>query len=571
MKSHTMAFITTISVHLFCFVLWPPTIGNVGAESKIPAGRPSVKPLNLYNRIPTTEELMGAGQLGGRLHPTRELGNKKQKEQVNLSFGRAIQAWNRHEYKNAVKLFKEHVEQYPHSPWASEAALHIGCEAQYNGRYGEAEERFTWIIEKNRAKSHRGAKFLANKARLRLGVLRVYQNDFRGAKGLFRELKKEGSDWRQRTYAAHWIQRLSRYTRDERAMLSCGTRTLAYFLEKEGRQLEARQVMTLLPETAEGHSMKALSDIATHYGYDLAAIQVSPSELEALLLPAIMHIGEGGPGNRGHYWILEKANEDTVQLFDPQYGRRFRQSLGEFSREWSGRALVFSRGETLPGTRLAENEMARLFGGCCGLARDEDNLGDSCSRKSGPISPPDTGLPDFPPPGILSAKRADIRPPPPQISTQRKTNMVNLNLFLCTNPLAYWSPIGPSPEITLSYNSQSSTAYNEPFGNKWQFNYGSYLVEDPAGNVTIFMPDGRRDVYKPDGAGGYTRPYRVFNRLNKMGENHFELRFPDDTLYVYDTPPRHEFPAALSGRDTGCPWPGPRLVVQYRCAAQNDS
>jgi len=537
MKSHRVAFIATISVLLFSFVLWPLTVGNAGVESKISEGRPSVKPLNLHNRIPTTEELMAAGQLGGQLYPTHELRKENEQERVNLSFGRAIQAWNRHEYKKAVKLFKKHIEHYPHSPWASEAALHIGCEAQYNGRYGEAEQRFTRIIERNRGKPHRGAKFLMNKARLRLGVLRVYQNDFQGAKGLFRELKKEGSDWRQRTYAAHWIQRLSRYTSYERAMLNCGTRALAYLLEKEGRQSEARQVMTLLPETTEGHSMKALSDIAAHYGYDLAAIQVSPSELEALPLPAIMHIGPGGPGDRCHYWILERANEDMVQLFDPQSGRRFRQSLGEFSGEWSGRSLVFSKGETLPGTRLAEDETAWLFGGCCGLARDEDNLGDSCSRKSGPISPPDTGLPDFPPPGILSAKGANIRPPPPQISTERKTNMVNLNLFLSTNPLGYRSPVGPSPRITLSYNSQSSTAYNEPFGNKWQFNYGSYLVEDPAGNVTIFMPDGRRDVYKPDGAGGYTRPYRVFNRLTKVGENHFDLRFPDDTLYVYTVPP----------------------------------
>ena len=50
------------------------------------------------------------------------------------------------------------------------------------------------------------------------------------------------------------------------------------------------------------------------------------------------------------------------------------------------------------------------------------------------------------------------------------------------------------------------------------------------------MPDGRRDVYSSDGFGGYIAPYHVYNELTQIAENHFELRFPDDTLYVYNIP-----------------------------------
>jgi hypothetical protein len=32
---------------------------------------------------------------------------------VNLSFGQAIQEWNKHNYKEAVNLFWKHVEDYP--------------------------------------------------------------------------------------------------------------------------------------------------------------------------------------------------------------------------------------------------------------------------------------------------------------------------------------------------------------------------------------------------------------------------------------------------------------------------
>jgi YD repeat-containing protein len=50
------------------------------------------------------------------------------------------------------------------------------------------------------------------------------------------------------------------------------------------------------------------------------------------------------------------------------------------------------------------------------------------------------------------------------------------------------------------------------------------------------MPDGRRDVYTPDGQGGYTRPHEVHNDLVKIADNHYEVRFPDGRVYEYDIP-----------------------------------
>jgi RHS repeat-associated protein len=507
-----------VSIFVLALVLFPvippPLPAEAAAQAGITRVRQSVKALNLANHaIPTITELMAAGQLGGQLYPTHEVRDLALEKKVNLSFGQAMDLWNRHEYDSAVKLFKEHVEQVPESPWVSEAALHIGCDAQYNGRYKEAGERFQWIIKKNKGKSHPGARALRNKARLRLGVLKVYENDFVGARELFEQLKEEGTDWRQRTYASHWLQRLCRYTADGRAMLDCGSRALAYLLERGGRRREAEEVAGLLPETFQGHSMKGLSDIAARYGYDLAAVQLSPEELKALPLPAIVRMGRAH--GRGHYWVLEKIEGDTLGLLDPQSGRRFRQDLSAFSDEWGGQALFFFTGKALPGVRLAQSFVEASFGGCCGVPRAEDGLGASW-RNFGPSS-----LPDHCTAG----------------SPRWFVNMVNMNLYVKDVPLWYKSPIGPSVSISLSYNSQSAIAAHEPFGNKWSFNYGTYLVVDTGGNVTVFMPDGRRDIYTPDGSGGYVSPYLVFNRLVRIQENLFELRFPGDTVYVYDIPP----------------------------------
>jgi RHS repeat-associated protein len=500
-----------------------------GTSHKIPGVRLSVKPLDL-TKTPTVEELMAAGQFGGQLYPTREIGGSPREERISRSFAEAIEAWNRHEYKKGVELFKRHAKDYPDSPWVSEAVLHVGCDAQYHGRYTEAEESFRWIIEENKGKDHDGAKRLLNKARLRLATLKVNQNNFQEAKALFATLFKEGSDWRDRTYASHWIQRLSRYSGKQLSMLNCGTQALAYLLKKNGREQDARNVLKLLPESEPGHSLKSVSELASQYGYDLSGVKLSVSDLKDLPLPAIMHIQGKNPGDSGHYWILERVHEGRLELFDPQGGSRFEQTPDQFTREWSGNALVFSGEANLPWDRLGENQMNQLYGGCCGVPMPEDDQGD-----------PDIIEPD---------EQKDDSCHKGYGSPIWKVNKINMNLFVRDIPFWYNPPIGPPVRIQISYNSQSSINNYEPLGNKWQFNYATYLTVDTGDNVTVFMPDGRRDVYTPNGGGGYNPPYQVFNTLTKIAENHYELKLRNNVVYVYNKPiPSSQQPFLVEIRD----------------------
>jgi RHS repeat-associated protein len=479
----------------------------------------SVKPLDL-SRAPTTDELMAAGQLGGALFPTRELGDKRRDEAARWDFGKAIEEWNKHEYPKAVHMFRKHVEDFPDSPWAAEALLHVGCDGTYNGRYTEAEAIFQKLITDHQGKDHPGAKMLLNKARQRLALLKVEQNNLGEAEAWFTGLLLDSTDWRQRTYASHWIQRLARYKAANQALLTCGVDALGYVLEKDGRHAAAQQVRTNVPSTMRGHNLADLVNLAAAQGYQLAAIQNTPADLPRLPLPAILHIGARNPGDSGHYWVLDKVTGDQVELFDPQSGRRFHQAVEEFARQWSGRTLVFTKGGSVPGRKLDLREMEANSGGCCGAPAPPDKTGSPCRNGSSgsqqaqcPTTPPSQGAPAW------------------------SVNMINMNLFVTDTPLWYDPPIGPSVSITVSYNSQSSVTHNEPFGSKWQFNYGSYLVVDTSGSVLIFMPDGRYDVFSPNGAGGYRKPYQVFNTLTRIADNYFELRLPDDTVYVYRIPP----------------------------------
>lgn len=495
------------------------------AAEKLPQVNHSVKPLDLSRPV-SREELMAAGQLGGQLYPTHDIPNNERGKEINGSFGVAIQEWNKHNYKFAVKLFNEHSQKYPDSPWAAEAVLHIGCDAHYTGRYSVAEESFKWILNNFKGKDHDGAKKLVNKATLRLAVLKVAENNFDEAGRLFSEMHKMSDDWRDLTYASHWIQKLSRNKKDKLAMLNCGALALARVLEKGGKVKEAREVASMLPTKLSGYSMQDLMAIAAGYGYQFTGLRVTDREMEKLPLPAIVQVNARNGGDSGHYWVLEKVKGEEVELFDPQAGQTYNQSIIEFAREWDGviLALQASGTEGGIGTKLSQSETEQRFGGCCGVLRPPEDLGDpddDCNKK-GPSS------------SCASCSSSQGAP-------TWSVNMVNMNLFMTDTPLWYEPAIGPPVNITLSYNSQSSIANNQPFGKKWQFNYASYPVVDTNGNVTIFMPDGRNDVYNAikdvDGnIVGYQTPFGVFNALTKLVENHFTLRFSDDTVYEYNIP-----------------------------------
>ncbi len=121
-------------------------------------------------------------------------------------------------------------------------------------------------------------------------------------------------------------------------------------------------------------------------------------------------------------------------------------------------------------------------------------------------------------------------------------NMANLNLFVTDTPLWYRSPIGPPVEVTLSYNSQSTTARFEPVGRKWQLNYVKLPLRRPSyGRCNHLHAGRRRDVYT-NGHRGLQAPYRVFNdlRMTRQGGlmegSDYELTFPDGTIYAYQVP-----------------------------------
>ncbi len=467
---------------------------------------------------PSVAQIMAAGQLGGELYPTHAPADTPAAQQAGWEFARIIERWNRHEYREAVEAFRNYAATFPDSPWRAEALLHVGCDATYHGRYTEAETLFADIITATETSKDPGARMMCNKARQRLALVKYAQNNFTAASRLFAEVFRDSPDWRLKTYAAHWIQRLSRLSQNRQAMLNCGRQALAAMLKARDPDFDARQLAARAGATDRGQDLDTLARLAAEFGFDVTGLRLAAADLPRLPLPAIVHLPARTGGDSGHYWLLEQCDARTLELFDPQSRQRFQQTPAEFVAQWDGVALVLAQTADLPGQRLAAAAMAELWGGCCGAPKPEDNTG--CPGDK-------SGRPPQKKPGCCKGCGApdwDI-------------NLINLNLYVVDVPLWYHSPAGPDMRMILSYNSESALQHYEPFGNKWSFAFLSYLVVDTAGNVTVFMPDGRRDQYLPAAGGGYEPPFRGHNTLTRVAENHFTLRLPDDSVYTYQIPP----------------------------------
>jgi YD repeat-containing protein len=196
--------------------------------------------------------------------------------------------------------------------------------------------------------------------------------------------------------------------------------------------------------------------------------------------------------------------------------------------------LVFANKDKkgLPGEQLALAEMDSITGGCCGLPRPPQNLG----------APPPLNCPPPPPPPAPDSCPVPPPPPPPGCGSGAgqpiwQVNPINMNFYMKDIPLWYKPAKGPTIEFKLSYNSQSSINYYEPFSHKWQLNYNTVLVEAPGGNVTVFWEDGKQVEFVYNNGSYSLQPlYGETAILAKLAPNTFTLTHSNGTVYTYSIP-----------------------------------
>ena len=92
---------------------------------------------------------------------------------------------------------------------------------------------------------------------------------------------------------------------------------------------------------------------------------------------------------------------------------------------------------------------------------------------------------------------------------------------------------GLSFSLERNYNSQDGGNHG-PLGFGWRHSYQVAVTENADTSVTIRWGDGKTETWTPDGSGGYTAQYGVFDTLTKNGDGTFSLKKKDQTRYNFN-------------------------------------
>jgi YD repeat-containing protein len=161
-----------------------------------------------------------------------------------------------------------------------------------------------------------------------------------------------------------------------------------------------------------------------------------------------------------------------------------------------------------------------IVGGCCGQPTQPADLGDDGCDKS-------CGLPTY------------------------SVNPINMNFKVKDTPMWWDAPVGPSVYMTLLFNSQDSLNNYAPFGEKWSFEYASYLLITPGERIQVKDGDGKLEKFSapiggvptpiPPSGVVYQSPPGDFRVLKQTASHTFILTGQDGTEYQYG------IPAAMTG------------------------
>ena len=584
-----------------------------------------VRALDLTH-VPTEKELRRAGGLGGALNPLGraepgELGFqldrllksanienglrgelpprhphfsalKRAKERyeraraINMDFGQAIQQWNEHNYSQAAQMFKKHLKDYPNSPWAGEAALHLGCDAKYNGRFNEAQQIYSDLYgatseqpnpdlkERKLARrannggepeARRNAQIeratqgaqsleeavakldapeagddesfeLHQKAKLRWADLDLAMGHFADAGQKLGNIIQTDTDWRRRTWARYWLQTSQFYLKKAPQMMACGPRALGLVLASLNKDAAAQQVRAAKAPRPQGFSLAELKELAAKNGVAMRGFKGDVAELAKLPLPAILHYDFGkekaAPAldERGAspFHLTGSGHFVVLQKVDAKRGI---VSLFDPLEQRPYQLSFAQLKEQWSGQGLAlATGKTRVASAQMDAKAMKEAIGGCCGIASKADNIGDSINNDK----GCNCESCGCGHGSPVV----QFNRASLNMYVHDTPLWYSPPKGPAVEITMSYNSLDATTQNTAFGNKWMFNYGSYAVEDTAANggrISVIMPDGSTDNYTPNGSS-YVAEAGNFTILTRPAANQYVLTFQDGSRWFYNRP-----------------------------------
>ncbi len=430
----------------------------------------------------------------------------------NRAFAYAIKAFAENGDPERTDGLSNFLNQFPGSSWRASLLANLGAIWRSTGYWSKALDAWeeSWPLLMHETDPRRSA--LADYVLGELAQLNARLGRADRLEALLAEIK--GRDVRgaatEKVAAAKQGLALMR-TRPQDAF-RCGPMALKQILTHSKRATPENETTIVASASSnQGMSLAETKALAARLGMDYQMARRSVGA--KIVVPAVIN------WRVGHYAAVVAEENGRFLVQDPTFGNDTLLSKEAIDQEQSGYYLV-PAGDLPAGWQpVSGKEGARVWG--------KGNAG------ANPEPPPPCIAPSVkcPTGDCTSAGMADYN-----------VDSARVSLTITDTPVGYTPPVGPAVKFTVSYQQREVAPVQTPtysnLGNKWSFDWISYIIIDPANqaaDATAYGPGGGTLHYNgfSSGTQSYAPQRETQVTLAKTGIDQYEKRFPDGSRQVF--------------------------------------
>ena len=420
-----------------------------------------------FSDPPTDDEFLRVGLFGQPLIAVGPTNPAEKKELATLlvAYSDALHEGDR----DAVQPLAEFAAQHPTSVWTPGLELELGAVYRTTGHFSKALVTWQSAWDASRNLSSANGHIVGDMAAAYLSQFEAYL----GRKELLAPLLDDLKTRPVRGSAAELISESSRGLAEMEThpdvSFKCGPSALSRILRYAPTKDPAasRRILAEAKSTPNGLSLTAVQAMSLDAGMNYQMAFRSPGA--PVIFPAVAN------WKVGHYAaILGRDERDRLLVGDATFGEDIAIAQSTLDEEASGYFLVPS-GALPEGWRRVDTDEGNTVWGRGNTGQNHDNGA--------------TGRPEV---QAFPSKGCGFNG-----CTDWNVEAAVVGLELRDDPGGYKPPFGPEIQFSMTYSHRDSVqpdlfTYTN-FGNKWTFNWLSYVVDNPHGEVWIGQP----------GNGGY--------------------------------------------------------------------
>lgn len=431
----------------------------------------------------------------------------------NKALAEAIRAFVERKDPEQTDTVTSFLNQFPGSSWRAALLANLGAIWRNTGYWSKALDAWetSWLLlayAKDAKAEALGDYVLGELAQLNARLGRTDRLE-----ELFSQIKERDVRGPATEKIAGAKQGLALMQTHPENAFRCGPMALKEILAtaKQSNLNKEKQIVESA-STNKGMSLVQVRDLAKRLGINYQMAKRSPGA--KIIVPSVIN------WRVGHYAALTGETKGKYFALDPTFGNQTVLSQRAIDQEQSGYYLV-PAGKLPEGWELVSEAEAKNVWG---------------KGNAGANSEP-------PPPCVAPT----VKCPDQQCGTSDgmasyNVDSARVSLTITDSPVGYMPPVGPAIKFTVSYQQREIAPVQTPtysnLGNKWSFNWISYIIIDPSNEVadaTAYGPGGGTLHYTGYNSGtqSYASQRETRVSLVKTGTDQYEKRFPDGSKQVF--------------------------------------